>query len=171
MYNLSTYHKWLIIYHDPRFAFSLLKSFIRVVEERTLFLGIKLRFTSPIRVRLTFLLMFLSLVIQLLKIQCALKLRRNSMVSLWVERSILLDSVILLMPSLMKTLQPKKRLTINFLPIPRFVTLVLVLSPIPIYLDLRKTSVLAMETWDQHVSDSGCNLSKLMNPLKNLVFL
>ncbi len=43
--DLSTFHKWLIIYHQPRFAFSVLKSFIRVMEERALFLEIKLRFT------------------------------------------------------------------------------------------------------------------------------
>ncbi len=31
--NLSTYHKWLITYHHLKFAFLVLKSFIRIVEE------------------------------------------------------------------------------------------------------------------------------------------
>ncbi len=42
--DLFTYHKWLIIYHHLRFAFSVLKSFIRIVEERASFLEIQLRF-------------------------------------------------------------------------------------------------------------------------------
>ncbi len=156
---MSTYPRWLITYHHLRIAFSVLKSFIRAVEERALFLEIELRFTSPIGTRSTFPLMFLSLMFQLFEIRCALKLRRKSMVSLWVERSILLGNVILLMPSLMKTLQPRKRLTMNSLPIPRFVAPVLVLPPMPIYLDLRKNFFMALETWDQHVSDPGAHAS------------
>ncbi len=78
--NLSTYLTWLITYHHLRFTFSVLKSFIRVVEERALFLGIELRFTSPIGTRSTFPSMFLSVMFQLFEIQCPLKLRRKSMV-------------------------------------------------------------------------------------------
>ncbi len=46
--NLSTYHKCLIIYHHLKLAFSVLKSFIRIVEERALPLEIGLRFIQPI---------------------------------------------------------------------------------------------------------------------------
>ncbi len=160
--NFSTYHKWLIIYHHLRFNFSVLKSFIRNAEERALFLEIEWRFTSSIGTKSTFPLTFLSLMFQLFEIECALKLRRKNMDFLWVERSMLLDDVILLMPLLMKPLQPKKCLTMNFLPIPTFVALVLGLPPMPIYLDLRKNSCYGTGNLG---SRSSCIPSRLMNPL------
>ncbi len=89
------------------------------------------------------------------------------MVSPWVERSIILGKIILLMPLLMKTLQPRKRLTMNFLPIPRFVALVLVLLPLPMYLDLRKNIYYGTRNLGSacNGSRSLCLLSRLINPL------
>ncbi len=105
--------------------------------------------------------------LQLFEIQFALKLRRKGMVSLWKERSILLGNVILLMPSLMKTLQPRKHLTMNSLHIPRFVVPVLVLPPMPIYLDLRKNFCYGTGNLGSACirSRRSCILSRLMNPL------
>ncbi len=74
----------------------------------------------------------------LFEIQFALKLRRKSIVFLWVEVSILLDVIISLMPFLVKLLLPKKPLIMISQPIPRFAALASVLRPIPIYLDLKK---------------------------------
>ncbi len=75
---------------------------------------------------------------QLFEIQCDLKLRRRSMVFLWVEVSICPDIVISLMPFLKDLLLQKKLLIMTFLPIQRSAALVLVLPSRPIYLDLRK---------------------------------
>ncbi len=65
----------------------------------------------------------------------------------------------------MKTLQPRKCLAMNFLPIPRFVALVLALPPMPIYLGFRKNFCYGTGNLG-----SACimfkiswNLSKLMN--------
>ncbi len=44
--DVTTYFKWHIIYHHLRFAFSVLKFFIRIVEERASFLEIELRLNS-----------------------------------------------------------------------------------------------------------------------------
>ncbi len=92
---------------------------------------------------------------------------KKRMVFLLMKRSILLDNVILLMPSLMKSLQPTKCLTMNSLPIPRFVALVLVLPPIPIYLDLRKNFFYGTGNLGSACIGfkNSCKLSKLMNLL------
>ncbi len=67
--NLSTFQKWLIIYHHPRLALSVLRSFIRIAEERAGFLEIELRFTLLIGTGSTYPLVFLSLILQLFEIQ------------------------------------------------------------------------------------------------------
>ncbi len=92
---------------------------------------------------------------------------KKSMVLLWAERSILLDNIILLMPLLMNPLQPKKCSTMNFLPIPRFVALVLVIPSMPIYLDLRKNFCYGTGNLGSACIEfrNSCDLSKLMNPL------
>ncbi len=86
---------------------------------------------------------------------------------LWVERSILLDDIILLMPSLMKILLARKYLFMNSLPIPRFVPPVLVLPPMPIYLDLRMNFCYGTGNLGSACigSRSSCILSRLINPL------
>ncbi len=77
------------------------------------------------------LLIYLNPVLKLFEIQWAQNLRRRSMGFLWVESSTLLDVIISLMHSLAKLPWPKKSLTINSLPIPRFSSLALVLPPMP----------------------------------------
>ncbi len=76
---------------------------------------------------LIFLLMSFSFspMYQLFEIQCALKLRSRRMLFLWLEVSILLDTIISFMPFLVEPLLPKKHLRMIFLPIPRSAALTL----------------------------------------------
>ncbi len=133
-----TYICGVIIQHHLRSDFSVLKSFISTVEDKTSFLEIKLRFTLPTGTASTYLLMSLNSMFWLPAIQCALKLTRKNMFFLWVEASILLDYIISLMSFLVELLLTKKHLTMNSLPVPRSTALALVPSPMPIYLNLRK---------------------------------
>ncbi len=82
---------------------------------------------------------------QMFEIQCVLKLRKRSLVFLWVEASILMDVNISLMPLLMELLPKETLYHERSLPIPRSAALVLVMPPMPIYLDLRRTCLVALE--------------------------
>ncbi len=65
------------------------------------------------------------------------------------------------MPSLMKPLQPKKCLTMNSPPTPRFVALVLIQPPVPIYLDFRKNFF-----YGTKLGISMYWIQKVMQPIK-----
>ncbi len=104
---------------------------------------------------------------QLFEIQCALKPTRRSLIFLLLEESISLDVIISLMPFLVELFPPKKPLTMNSLPNPKFTALVIVLPPMLIYLDLKKNFSCGTGSLGSACIryKSSCNLSKLMNPL------
>ncbi len=105
--------------------------------------------------------------LQLLKIQCTLKLRTRSLSFLCMEASVLLDTIISLMPFLAELILPKKPLTTNFRPIPKSTNLALVLPPIPIYLDSWPEKRFILWHWKLRiimtVSQSSDYLLMLMN--------